>query len=271
MKTNRSGIFALACAALSAGAATFHVDNSATLHGDGSSAKPFATLAEARDGVRAARQAGKFANDETVKIVLAPGDYVLKGSLALEESDGGSSESAPVVWKAAKAGTARVVGGVRVPAGAFRPVTDASILARLPEEARGKVLQADVSTLLPGKIPPMSHSFGGTPTAPMLFINHRFGTLARWPNADFTSFSKCVDHGAVVKRNAGGSDVTKPGAFVYSNPRAKRWNFAEGVWMNGYWTHDWDNRSVKAASYGPENGMNDVIRLQKMISGWDLN
>ena len=265
MKTNRSGIFALACAALSAGAATFHVDNSATLHGDGSSAKPFATLAEARDGVRAARQAGKFANDETVKIVLAPGDYVLKGSLALEESDGGSSESAPVVWKAAKAGTARVVGGVRVPAGAFRPVTDASILARLPEEARGKVLQADVSTLLPGKIPPMSHSFGGTPTAPMLFINHRFGTLARWPNAEFTSFSKCVDHGAVVKRNAGGSDVTKPGAFVYSNPRAKRWNFAEGVWMNGYWTHDWDNRSVKAASYGPENGMNDVIRLAASV------
>ena len=63
----------------------------------------------------------------------------------------------------------------------------------------------------------------------------------------------------------GGGSVNKPGAFIYSNPRAKRWNFAEGVWLNGYWTHDWDNHSVKAASYGAENGTNDVIRLAATI------
>ena len=63
----------------------------------------------------------------------------------------------------------------------------------------------------------------------------------------------------------GGGSVNKPGAFIYSNPRAKRWNFAEGVWLNGYWTHDWSNHSVKAASYGAENGKNDVIRLADSI------
>ena len=263
-KTRLLTVFACG-AALAAGGATFYVDPAAAPGGDGSFVKPFATLAAARDGVRAARQASRISPAEAVEIVLAPGDYVQTESFALDDRDGGMSAELPVVWKAAQAGTARIVGGARVPAGAFKPVTDAAVLARLPEEARGKVLCADVSKILPGKIPPMALAFGGTPTAPMLFLNHRFGTLARWPNADYTSFSKCVDHGAKIKMTSGGGSVNQPGAFVYSDPRAKRWNFAEGVWMNGYWTHDWDNHSVKAASYGAENGTNDVIRLAATI------
>ena len=250
---------------MSASAATFHVNPVAAPGGDGSSSKPFATLETARDSVRAARKAGKVASGEAVEIVLAPGDYVQMEGFALKPCDGGAYESAPVVWKAAKAGTARIVGGVRVLMRAFSPVTDESVLARLPEEARGKVLQADISAILPGKVPSMAAAFGGTPTAPLLFLNHRFGTLARWPNSDYTSFSKCVDHGARIKMTSGGGSVNKPGAFIYSNPRAKRWNFAEGVWMNGYWTHDWSNHSVKAASYGAENGTSDVIRLADSI------
>ena len=124
---------ALVCtlATLAAAAATFHVAPAAAPDGDGSSAKPFATLAAARDGVRTARQAGKIAADEAVEIVLAPGDYAQAKGLALEPSDGGASEAAPVIWKAAKAGTARVVGGARVPSAAFRPVTDAPSKARM--------------------------------------------------------------------------------------------------------------------------------------------
>ena len=188
--------------ALAAGAAVFHVDPKATPGGDGSFAKPFATLAAARDAVRAARQASQISPAESVEIVLAPGDYVQAESFALDDRDGGMSAELPVVWKAAHAGTARVVGGARVPIAAFKPVTDAAVLARLPEEARGKVLQVDLSGILPGKIPPMALAFGGTPTAPLLFLNHRFGTLARWPNADYTSFSKCVDHGAKIARSS---------------------------------------------------------------------
>lgn len=261
----RSFVF-FACGATmsAAAAATFHVNPVATPGGDGSSAKPFATLEAARDGVRAARQAKRIASGEAVEIVLAPGDYMQMEGFALKPCDGGVSESVPVVWRAAQAGMVRIVGGVRVPMRAFSPVADASVLARLPEDARGKVLQADLSAILPGKVPSMAAAFGGTPTAPLLFLNHRFGTLARWPNSDYTSFSKCVDHGKKITRTGGGS-VYKSGAFIYSNPRARRWNFAEGVWLNGYWTHDWSNHSVKAASYGAENGTNDVIRLADSI------
>ena len=51
-------------ATLAAGAATFHVDPSAAPGGNGSSVKPFATLAAARDAVRAARQASQISPEE---------------------------------------------------------------------------------------------------------------------------------------------------------------------------------------------------------------
>ena len=93
---------------MAAAGATFYVDPAASAGGDGSFAKSFATLAAARDGVRAARQASQISPAESVEIVLAPGDYVQTESFALDDRDGGMSADLPVVWKAAQAGTARV-------------------------------------------------------------------------------------------------------------------------------------------------------------------
>ena len=246
------------CMAIVAGtatAATFHVDPTAVPGGDGSAARPFATLVDARDGVRAARASGRVEKGERVDVVCGPGDYF--ETLALDVRDGGTSASAPVTWRAAKAGTVRVVGAKRVPASSCMPVTDAAVLARIPAEARDMVRCADVSGLFPKGVPEMAKSFHGLPSAPTLFLNHRFGTLARWPNDGFATFTTLVDRGAP-------EDATT-GAFVYSGSRARRWNFGEGVWMNGYWTHDWHDHSVKAASYGTENGTNGVVRLAAKI------
>ncbi len=258
--------FVLACvvAAAAARGATFHVDVQAAAGGDGSAAKPWCTAREAVEGVRAARKAGAVKAGEAVEILFAAGDYFAGGGMKLVAADSGSA-GAPVVWRSVGAAKARFTGGIRVAPELFRPVSDPAVLARLPEEARGKVYVADVSALVPGKIPEMAKAFGGTPTQPLLFTGGTFGTLARWPNADYTSFTKAVDKGGVLVKRPDGGNVRSPGAFVYDNPRAKRWNFAEGVWMNGYWTHDWDNHSVRAASYGAENGTNDVIRLAANI------
>ncbi len=195
-----------------------------------------------------------------VEVVLADGDYFLPEGLEFTPADGGAT-NAPVVWRAAMPGKARLLGAERVPAAAFAKVSDPAILARLPEEARGRVYEADLSKSHPGKIPQMAKSFGGTPAPPMIFIGGEFGTLAKWPNGDeWTSFTKRVDKGQQVSKRAYPGNF-KNGAFVYSNPRAKRWDFKKGVWLNGYWTHDWANHSIKASSYGAESGTNDVIRL----------
>ena len=240
------GLFC-ALAATAAGAATFYVDGSAAAGGDGSAATPWRTAQDAVAGVRTARKAGAVKAGEPVEVVFRAGEHSVGAGVVLGAADSGTA-AAPVTWRGE--GQAVLTGGVRVPNALFKKVSDPAVLERLPEEARGKVYVADVSSLVPGTIPELAQGFAGTPTAPLLFMGGKFATLARWPNADWTSFKKSADK----RRDA-------PGAFLYDNPRARRWNFAEGVWLNGYWTHDWDNYSARVARYGEENGTNDVMRL----------
>ena len=93
-------------------------------HGDGSEAKPFATLARARDEVRRVK-AGKG----PIGILLAPGEYPLAAGLVLEARDS-ESENAPVVFRAKEKGKAVLYGGTRL--SGFMPVTD-----RHPERLPG--------------------------------------------------------------------------------------------------------------------------------------
>ena len=216
------------------------------------------SLVEVRDRVRALPVEARARGGE---VVIPPGEYFLPAGMEFTEVDGGVSTSARVVWRAKKPGQVRIVGSRRVASTEFRRLSDPRLLARLPEESRGKVFFADISSISPGRIPQLANSFTGTPVPPMVFMGEEFGVLAKWPNGgEWTSFTKRVDRGSQGLEPQF-SKMYSNGAFVYSNPRAKRWNFAEGVWLNGYWTHDWFNNSIKVGSYGQENGTNDVVRL----------
>ena len=210
-------------------------------------------LAAVRDRVRALPEE---ARRRGVEVVLAPGDYVLAEALRLGERDGGASAEYPVKWRGEKG--ARIVGGVRVAASRFRPVEDAEVLRRLPESARGKALVADVSAEIPGPLPDFAESFSGEYPTPLVFVNHAFATPARWPNEGFARFLARVDGG---RRDDSRRGLFFGGAFVFGDPRPSRWNFESGVWLNGYWTHDWDNASVRAERWGAEGGTNGVMRL----------
>ena len=106
---------------------------------------PGASLADVRDCVRTLSPDDRT---RSVEVVLAPGKYVLPEGLDLASEDGGVLAEAPVVWRAAKPGSVRIVGAPRIPPQSFRKVTDEALLARLPEEGRGRVWAAmlDIST-----------------------------------------------------------------------------------------------------------------------------
>ena len=214
-------------------------------------------LTAVRDGIRRMPAAARA---DGVEVVLAAGEYVLPDGMELTAEDGGASAERPVVWRAERVGAVRIVGARSIPAASFCRVTDPAVLERLPPEGRDKVVCADVSEFLPpGKMPEYAHQFPGVLPAPVVFFGEEFGVCARWPNTGWTTFSNRVDRGTLFDPKQG--NVFRNGAFVYDNPRARRWDFAQGVWFNGYWTHDWDNRSAKGGSYGAENGTNDVLRL----------
>ena len=226
---------------------------------------PGASLADVRDCVRTLSPDDRT---RSIEIVLAPGEYVLPEGLDLASEDGGVLAEAPVVWRAAKSGTARIAGAPRIPPQSFRKVTDEALLGRLPEEGRGRVWFATIAPLggpgivraaTPPAIAPLPDVFENVPP-PMVFFGDVPGHLAAWPNGnDWTSFTEGVDRGTPVK--FGDHTFWRNGAFVWSHPRAARWDFARGVWLNGYFTHDWRNCTARVGSYGNENGTNAVMRL----------
>jgi len=250
-----AGLVSCACAEMKV-----HVAADAAAGGDGGWRKPCQTLAQARDVVRAARKAGTLKSGEAVTVLVGPGVYRQEATFELTTEDGGTAE-APVVYRAQKRGKARIQGGIVLEPSAFKPVTDAAVLARLERAVRGKVLVCDLSAKVPGSFEPFKKSYQGVPPAPWLYVNRQPMTLARWPNADapeagWTSFSKVVDTG-LPKADAQDLSMRKarPGSFEFEDPRPARWNLEEGVWLLGYWTHDWADEVIRVASYDREKGV----------------
>ena len=108
-------VFCCFSAALATGAREVHVDLNAAGGGNGTAVYPFRTLEEARNAVRKVRADGSLGRYERVDVILAPGDYRLERALEFAPCDGGANEDAPVVWRAERPGTVRIIGGVRVP------------------------------------------------------------------------------------------------------------------------------------------------------------
>ncbi|MCB9941282.1 MAG: right-handed parallel beta-helix repeat-containing protein [Planctomycetaceae bacterium] len=234
-----------------------YVSADAAAGGDGSRHKPYQTLTQARDGIRTLRKAGKLPSGEAVTVAVEPGVYPLDSSFELSAADSGTAE-APVVYRARESGNARLQGGIALEPASFKPVTEAAVLSRLDAVVRDKVRVCDLSAKVPAEFPDFKASFRGAPSAPWLYVNHQPMTLARWPNisatdAEWATFSKAVDSG-LPKPDATDPALLKlhPGSFLFDDPRPARWNLSEGVWLLGYWTHDWSDEVIRIAAYDKE-------------------
>ncbi|MFO7908098.1 MAG: hypothetical protein R6U98_35985, partial [Pirellulaceae bacterium] len=100
--------------------------------GDGSRAKPVASLIGARDAVRRLRAAGKAG---PVRVVVADGTYRVAEPLVLRPEDGGSAE-APVRYEAAPGARPVFSGGRKITG--FRRGQNGLWVADVPDVAAGK-------------------------------------------------------------------------------------------------------------------------------------
>ena len=196
----------------------------------GDEKRPLASLQKARDLARG--QTG-------VEIVLLPGEYSVTQTLALDEKDGGTAAT-PMVYRAQKPGTAILYGGARLLG--FTPVTDAAILARLPAEARGQVLQLDLKARGITDYGALAvRGFGQPPSPPTLelYVDQKPMTLARWPNQGFVKAAKLVEPG---DKAAG-----QPSILGYDDERPARWTGAKDAWLFGYFHFLWADATAKIA------------------------
>jgi tetratricopeptide (TPR) repeat protein len=197
---------------------------------------PFASLTRARDEIRKLRQTGGLPAGGIAVIVRA-GEYVTRETFKLTAEDSGTAQ-APVIYRAADGEAPRFNAGTRI--GDFKPVTDEAILKRLPDEARGKVMQSDLKAQGVADLGKFEAggfaSARGFKTHPMLelFFDGKALPFSRWPNEGYV-------HIADIPK------ATK-GTFTYTEDRATRWKDEKDGWLYGYWFFDWADCYEKIAS-----------------------
>ncbi|KIL38994.1 hypothetical protein SD70_22915 [Gordoniibacillus kamchatkensis] len=202
---------------------------------DGSLLHPFATLEKARDAIRALKSAGAFPAGG-VSVQIRGGEYKFAGTFQLDEQDSGTA-GAPVVYKAYGGEKVTFTGGIRLNDSLFKPVTDQAVLARLPLQASGKVLQADLQAL---GITDYGTLGNNQAVAPELFFNGNVMTLARWPNNGFTTVTQVV--------YTPDSAANKGYTFTYQDEGLRRWQSIDDTWMLGYWGNDWATNDLQIKS-----------------------
>ncbi len=115
--------------------ATVYVSPTGDDRNSGAEARPFATLARARDEIR------HGPTKRPITVIIHGGTYRQTATLELDARDSASQ------WQAAAGQQVRIDGGVRIDPKMFEGVKDQEILQRLPDAARAHVVVADLSAL----------------------------------------------------------------------------------------------------------------------------
>ncbi len=195
-------------------AADFHVSPQGDDAGTGTAEKPFATLARARDAVRALK-AG--ARKQPVRVLVQGGDYTLTEPLVFTPEDSGTSD-APVVYQAAP-GAKPVFSGGRVLRG-WQPAEDGLWKLQIPDVAAGRWYFEQ------------------------LFVNGRRATRARSPNKFYFYIQdlqqEVTDKGKGPKASQARQTVRmRPEEFAGSSLAKLRPEEVRDVNLVVY--HNWDN------------------------------
>ncbi len=248
---------ALRRATVGAEKVTVHVRPEGDNTGSGSAERPFATVEQARDALRAARAAGPLTGG--AEVILHGGRYAPSARIDLSAEDSGLS-GAPVVYTAAPGEEVSVSGARPIPAAAFAPVADAAMRSRLDADVQGHVLCADLGALGVPKLSQPPDNFRLPFAVPELFFNGKRMTLACWPNEGWATIKTIVEKGSM--RNDGSvSDAADPkkvrprenkgGVFTYEGDRPSRWKTETGIWLHGFWCFDWYDDAIRVASIDP--------------------
>lgn len=221
----------------------FFVSPSGNDAASGSREAPFATFARARDAVRALKSApnppaGPFT------ITARQGVYPLKSAFELTTRDSGTPD-APVVYRAAPGERVVLTGGIQIPG--LAPVTDKSVLARIDESVRGKVVQADLKALGVSDFGDYSEPTWNSTAGSRIefFFNDKPMPVARWPNKGFAEIAGVAPESPV---DEWGNKGDKSGKLFYEGNRPERWKDEKDLMLHGYWFWDWAEQRMAVAA-----------------------
>ena len=202
---------------------------------------PLASLEAARDSIRAMRQ-GPGLPQGGVTVHIQGGTHLRTASFELTAQDSGTEE-APIIYRACEGEVPRLLGGIQVTG--FGPIDDPAILRQIDTASRDKIMQADLALLGIAELDDLPDASPGGGRFCELFFNGQRMQLARWPNKGWATVARVVDRGSTPRS---GETENRGGTFVYEGDRPRRWQVEHGVWLNGYWCHDWWDECLKVKS-----------------------
>ena len=226
---------------------TFYVDSQAANGGDGTVQKPFQTLEQGRDAAR-----NRTDKNQPVDILVGDGVYRFDASFDLNQSDSGTN-AAPVTFRSIHPQGAILTNARSIAKDRFRPVTDAAVLSRLADAAKGTILVCDLAELGFPAVKPMGKKLGLPLPIPELFVNGERQKISCWPNDGWAEIVKITDPGSQGNAGTPNAALDKPippvgGAFTYSEDEPARWNSENGVWLHGFWCFDWASEVIQVES-----------------------
>ena len=137
-------------------------------------------------------------------------------------------------------------------------LTIESVIPGKARIVRGEnVTPGGIVDCVPEKMPDGEGFTKVKPHLPYFFYDSKWAVEARWPNNGYFTFSKVIDAG--IRGRALNSiqpdNPTQPGSFVFDSNRPAKWNYEDGVWLCGYFTHDWSYERLRAKSFTSSNNV----------------
>ena len=241
------GIVLLFCSFGLVEAAEYVVSPAGSDGNPGTASLPLRTLEGARDAVRS-RIRREGLPPEGITVVVRGGTYVLNRTFMLENEDGGTAQS-PVRYRAAGGEEVRIIGGLDLSTGSFRPVSDARALRRIRPGARSHVLVCDLKAAGItdyGRHKQAGHGHAVEPAPLELFCNEAPMQLARYPDSGEIMIGEVIDPGSVPR--IGDYVNIRGGTFVYTDPRHADWHGAGDLWFQGYFKWGFADDKIRVAS-----------------------
>lgn len=220
---------------------------------------PLASLAGARDAIRAIKRATGLP-EGGINVRIRGGLYRHEESFLLEEQDSGTVD-APIAYIAEEGETVRISGGISLPVQQFLPVADEAVKARLQPDVRDRIVQIDLKALGLHEYGQIAKSGFGLPAVaanPELFFNGSALTLARYPNEGYVKIEAVIDPGGNPREydrdpQKKAEELTKGATFQYSDDRPLHWVNTGDIWMYGYWQWDWADGNLRVQSIDAAN------------------
>ena len=177
------------------------------------------------------------------------GAYRLGESLTLDARDSGTPTRRSPGKRRGRGGRGSTAAR-RLPADAFRPVTDQKCSRGSIRRRAARCCRPTCGRWASRTSAAFPISFRGAPAVPELFFNDQRMTLARWPNEGWATIAKIIDSGSDPARRR----QRRTGRASSSTPATgpARWNVDAGVWLQGYWCFDWYDEVIQVKAIDRE-------------------